>query len=88
MSIKEIAALPVAELAADNAHLHLWCPSAFLTEAPQVMAAWGFRNSDSSFVWVKPRIGLGNYWRMSHEFMLLGSSRRLGFYGPQPAQLA
>jgi N6-adenosine-specific RNA methylase IME4 len=23
-------------------------------------------------VWVKPQMGIGNYWRVSHEFMLYG----------------
>jgi N6-adenosine-specific RNA methylase IME4 len=23
-------------------------------------------------VWVKPQMGTGNYWRVSHEFLLLG----------------
>ena len=33
----------------------------------------------SSFVWVKRQLGLGNYWRISHEFLLLGVRGRLPF---------
>lgn len=71
MTVDEIAALPVAELAAANAHLHLWTTNAFLFESKRIMEAWGFEYR-SCFVWVKPQIGMGNYWRVSHEFLLFG----------------
>lgn len=70
MTIEELCAMPVAELAADKCHLHLWTTNAFLFECPRLFAAWGFEFK-SSFVWVKPTIGIGNYWRNSHEIMLL-----------------
>lgn len=72
MSVDEICELPVASLAADVAHLHLWTTNGFLPDAFRVMAAWGFEYK-SCFVWVKPQMGIGNYWRVSHEFMLLGT---------------
>lgn len=71
MTVDEICALPVREFAADDAHLHLWTTNAFLFEARRVMEAWGFEYK-SCFVWVKPQMGIGNYWRVSHEFMLFG----------------
>lgn len=71
MSVDEIAALPVAALAAENAHLHLWTTNAFLFECRRIMEEWGFTYK-SCFVWVKPQMGIGNYWRVSHEFMLFG----------------
>ena len=71
MSVEEICALPITELAADNAHLHLWATNGFLFEAPRVMEAWGFQYK-SCLIWVKPQMGIGNYWRVSHEFLLLG----------------
>jgi N6-adenosine-specific RNA methylase IME4 len=71
MTVEEIAALPIRELAADNAHLHLWTTNAFLFDCKAIMEAWGFEYK-SCFVWVKPQMGLGNYWRLSHEFMLFG----------------
>jgi N6-adenosine-specific RNA methylase IME4 len=70
MSVEEIAALPIAPLAADQAHLWLWTTNAFLFECPRLFAAWGFEFK-SSYVWVKPQIGIGNYLRNSHEFLLL-----------------
>lgn len=71
MTVEEICALPVARLAAQDAHLHLWTTNAFLFEAKRVMEAWGFEYK-SCYVWVKPQMGMGNYWRVSHEFMLFG----------------
>lgn len=71
MSVDDICALPIAPLAADNAHLHLWTTNAFLFEAKRVMEAWGFEYK-SCYIWVKPQMGMGNYWRVSHEFLLLG----------------
>lgn len=71
LSLDDIASLPVSELVADNALLHVWVPSSLLFDAEFVIRSWGFRFV-SSFVWVKPQIGLGNYWRVSHEFLLTG----------------
>jgi N6-adenosine-specific RNA methylase IME4 len=69
MTVDELCALPVREIVADDAHLHLWTTNAFLFECPRIFAAWGFEFR-SSFIWVKSQMGIGNYWRNSHEFML------------------
>ena len=71
MTVEEIAAMPVGALAEDNAHLHLWTTSSFLFEAREVMEKWGFEYK-GLFVWVKPGLGTGSYWRGSSEFLLLG----------------
>lgn len=71
LDIDSLKKLPVAELSADNAHLHLWTTNAFLWSAAEIIDAWGFTYK-SCFVWVKPQLGMGNYWRVSHEFLLLG----------------
>lgn len=71
LSVDEIRNEPVSKLACDNAHLHLWTTNAFLAEALEVMGAWGFVYK-SCLVWVKPQLGMGNYWRVSHEFLLCG----------------
>lgn len=71
MTTDALCALPITELAADNAHLHLWITNGFLFEAPRIFDAWGF-SFRSSFVWVKPQIGIGNYWRNAHEMLLTG----------------
>jgi N6-adenosine-specific RNA methylase IME4 len=71
MSVEAICALPIGALAAPQAHLHLWTTSAFLFECPTIFAAWGF-TFVGELVWVKPSMGLGNYWRKAHELCLLG----------------
>lgn len=69
LSVEDICALPVAQLAAADSHLHLWTTNGLLFEAQRVIEAWGFTYK-SCFVWVKPKMGMGNYWRVSHEFLL------------------
>jgi N6-adenosine-specific RNA methylase IME4 len=71
MTIADLCAMPVESLVADDAHLHLWTTNAFIQEAFVVIKAWGFEYR-SMFIWVKPQMGIGNYWRVSHEIMLLG----------------
>lgn len=71
MTVDEIAAMPIQALAAKSAHLHLWTTNAFLFDSQKIMEAWGFTYK-SVFIWVKPQMGIGNYWRVSHEFLLLG----------------
>jgi len=69
LTVDELCALPISDLVADDAHLHLWTTNAFLFECPKIFDAWGFEFR-SSLVWVKPQMGIGNYWRNSHEFLL------------------
>jgi N6-adenosine-specific RNA methylase IME4 len=69
MTVEELCKLPIRDLCADDAHLHLWITNAFLFDAPKIFAAWGFEFK-STFIWVKPQMGIGNYWRNSHEQML------------------
>ena len=78
MPIDVICDEPVRRLAEDNVHLHLWTTNAFLREAFDVIDAWGFRFK-SCLVWIKDEIGMGNYWRVSHEFLLLGVRGQLTF---------
>lgn len=78
MTVEEICSEPVAQLVGDNAHLHLWTTNAFLEDAFTVMRAWGFEFK-SCLLWIKPNIGMGNYWRVSHEFLLFGVRGRLPF---------
>lgn len=78
MTVEQICGEPVRQLVTDQAHLHLWTTNAFLESAFEVIRAWGF-DYKSCLVWAKPQIGLGNYWRVSHEFLLLGVRGRLRF---------
>ena len=52
--LDEIKALPVAQVAAQRAHLYLWCPNALLPEGLAVMKAWGFAYK-SNLIWHKVR---------------------------------
>lgn len=71
LTVDQLCELPVKELAAKDAHLHLWTTNAFLFDCARIFDAWGFEFR-STFVWVKPQMGIGNYWRNSHEFLLTG----------------
>lgn len=55
MSTEEIAALPIASIAARDCHLFLWTTGPHLEQAFRVMRSWGFRYSSLAFVWVKRR---------------------------------
>jgi N6-adenosine-specific RNA methylase IME4 len=71
MTFEEIKAMPIADLAADNSTLLLWTTSASLPESLEVMMSWGYRYV-SNAVWDKYYMGLGNYFRGSHEILLHG----------------
>ncbi len=78
MSIEEICALPVGEVARERAHLYLWVPNALLPWGLQAMAAWGF-SYKSNIVWHKVRKdggsdgrGVGFYFRNVTELILFG----------------
>ena len=69
---EEIAARPVADIAADDCVLFLWATVPMLDQALEVMEAWGFTYK-SHFVWVKDRTGTG-YWNLNqHELLLVGT---------------
>ena len=86
MTVEEICQEPIRELVSENAHLHLWTTNAFLEAAFKVIRAWGFEYK-SCLVWAKPKIGMGNYWRVSHEFLLLGVRGRLRFRSQRHSEL-
>lgn len=72
LTVDEICDLPVAKIAAESAHLHLWTTNSFLPVAFRVIEAWDFEYK-SACVWVKPQMGMGNYWRISHEVCLFAT---------------
>lgn len=71
MTVEQLCELPVEEWAADAAHLYLWTTNGFLREAFTVMDAWGFAYK-TCLTWVKPQLGIGNYFRSSTEHVLFG----------------
>ena len=70
MTLEEICALNVPEIAADDSVLFLWTTSPKLEESFSVIAAWGFRYV-TSMVWDKEHIGMGYYFRQQHELLLV-----------------
>lgn len=72
MTIEELCDLDIVpERAADQAHLYLWTTAGHLPQAFEVMDAWGFEYK-TYLVWVKPQMGMGNYFRVSTELVLFG----------------
>lgn len=75
MALDEICALPVADLAAENAHLWVWATNALMEEAHQVVRAWGFKPLTIA-TWCKPGPGVGYYLRNNTEHVILASRGR------------
>lgn len=69
MPIDEIEQLPISKIADDNCHLYLWVTNRSLPKAFRLIEAWGFRYV-TCLTWVKPSIGMGNYFRGSTEQVL------------------
>lgn len=69
MPIEEIEQLPVGKIADENCHLYLWVTNRSLPKAFRLIEAWGFRYI-TCLTWVKPSIGMGNYFRGSTEQVL------------------
>jgi N6-adenosine-specific RNA methylase IME4 len=72
MTIEELCDLDIArDKAAEQSHLYLWSTAGHLPEAFRVMEAWDFEYK-TYLVWVKPQMGMGNYFRVSTELVLFG----------------
>lgn len=71
MTVAEIAAMPVGDLAAGAAFLFLWTTNAYLRAAFEVAESWGFRHSQT-LTWCKPPRGIGPGGTFSNttEFVL------------------
>jgi len=69
MSFEEVLKSPVNKFADENCHLYLWITNRSLPKGFELIEAWGFRYI-TCLTWVKPNIGLGNYFRGSTEQLL------------------
>jgi N6-adenosine-specific RNA methylase IME4 len=88
LNFKELAALPVSDLAADDCALFLWAVDPLLDKAFELIRAWGFEYKTVGFYWVKQNskgdgffTGLGYWTRANPEQCLLatrGKPRRQG----------
>ena len=76
MSLERIKNMPVSSLAADDAHLYLWVTNSNIDEGLEVIKAWGFRYI-TMFHWIKPKLGVGNYFRNASETCLFAVRGKL-----------
>lgn len=93
LSLEEILALPIEELALPQSHLYLWVPNALLPEGFVVMQHWGFTYK-TYLMWEKVRKdgqpdgrGTGFYYRNVTEVLLLGVRGRLRTLAPGRSQV-
>lgn len=56
MTLAQMAALPVRDLAAKDCALFMWIVGCHLTEAIELAASWGFAFKTDAFYWVKQRL--------------------------------
>ena len=54
-----------------DAHMYMWVTNTFLPDGLWLMSQLGFAYK-TNVVWVKQRIGLGQYFRGQHELCLFG----------------
>lgn len=78
LSFDEIAALPIASVVNEPAHLYLWVPNALLDYGLDTMRKWGFEYK-TNLIWYKvrkdggpDRRGVGFYFRNVTEVILFG----------------
>lgn len=79
MSLADIRALPVADLAESDSVLLMWIIDPMVEEGYHVMRAWGFTPKTVGFYWIKQNksgvgffTGLGYYTRANPEQCILG----------------
>jgi len=77
MTLQDIKALPVGELAGENCHLWLWTTNAFLHDAFHVIEAWGFKYM-MVITWVK-KSGCGIYWVSTTQPLLFAYKDKCKF---------
>ncbi|MGA3028242.1 MAG: MT-A70 family methyltransferase [Bryobacteraceae bacterium] len=70
MDIEEIKAMPVRDLADENATLWLWTTNAHLRVAFDIVESWGFEYR-TLLTWVKDRMGTGEWLRGQTEHCML-----------------
>jgi N6-adenosine-specific RNA methylase IME4 len=80
LSLRDIASLPVKDVAARDALAFLWVTGPFLAVGAHIpiLEAWGFEPTAMAFVWTKTRangqlfVGPGLTTRKSCEFVVIG----------------
>lgn len=80
MSIDDICDLNVP--AADDAILFMWTTAPKLEEGLRVLNDWGFIYR-SCAIWDKQKMGMGYYFRIQHEILLIGTKGNIP--APEPS---
>lgn len=75
MSVEEIKAMPIPDLAEDNGYCFLWTTQKYLWESKDILESWGFKHL-LTMVWEKTygrSAGMALYgFRWNAEFILVG----------------
>lgn len=71
MTLDEIGALDVGNLAEDDAHLYVWTTNRFLEATYGIVRGWGFRPAQV-LTWCKPPmgVGFGGAFTVTTEFVI------------------
>jgi N6-adenosine-specific RNA methylase IME4 len=90
---RDIAAMPVPQVVAEQSHCYLWVPNALVAEGLAVLSEWGFVYK-SMLVWAKRRKdggpdgrGVGFYFRNVTEPVLFGVRGGLRTLAPGRSQV-
>jgi len=81
MTLKQICSLNVPS--DDNCVLYLWATAPKLLEALEVMKSWGFKYKTHA-IWDKQWIGMGYWFRGTHELLLVGTKGKVS--PPKPTK--
>lgn len=70
MSLDELEAMAIPDMAADDSVLFLWATCPLLEDALKLAKAWGFKYK-AQFVWDKVKHNMGHYNSVRHELLLI-----------------
>ena len=76
MTEEVLAALPIGELATDDAVLFMWTTVPWLHKSLRLIEGWGFEYK-SCAVWDKEDIGLGFWWQNQHEILIAATRGKM-----------
>ena len=72
LTVEELCALPIPDIADKNSVLFLWATVPLMPEAFEVVKAWKYKYKTSLFWRKTGRVGLGFWWRGEVELLLFG----------------
>jgi len=74
---ERLLALPIQELAASKAHLHIWVSERYRREVHDLLTHWGFKHR-SALIWLSAKkLHKGSYYEECHETLLFASRGNL-----------